>query len=207
MTKNKQVKPSIVVEVFNEAESAIVMDIAVNAVNVSKSNDELITMSADFLGATPTLERWNGFFATLIKHACDVRGVALGTAENIAVSIRKELKARYDLDKPKAKSANAIQMAEMRVIREKEMSDKYDSLSITDLKDMIIATNDSKQLKELSTAIATRNKASESEQKAVDKDFIKEGLAKINAWIKTDNTTDLQVERVTAVLNFINSKN
>jgi hypothetical protein len=205
MTKNKQVKPSIVVEVFNAAESAFVRDIAVNAVNVSKSNDELITMSADFLGATPTLERWNGFFTTLIKHASDVRGVAIGTAENIAVSIRKELKARYELDKPK--SAKAEQMAEMRAIREKELNDKYGSKSIKDLKDMIIATNDGKQLKELSTAIATRNKANESEQKAVDKDFIKEGLAKINAWIKTDNTTDLQVERVTAVLNFINSKN
>ena len=205
MTKNKQVKPSIVVEVFNAAESAFVRDIAVNAVNVSKSNDELITMSADFLGATPTLERWNGFFTTLIKHASDVRGVAMGTAENIAVSIRKELKARYELDKPK--SAKAEQMAELRAIREKELNDKYGSKSIKELKDMIIATNDGKQIKELSTALATRNKEKESGQKAVDKGFIKAGLAEINAWIKTDNTVDLQVERVTAVLNFINSKN
>jgi hypothetical protein len=37
MSTNKQVKPSIVVEVFNEADSALVKDIAVNAVNVSKS--------------------------------------------------------------------------------------------------------------------------------------------------------------------------
>ena len=207
MSKNKQTVSSDVVEVFNEADSAVVKDIAVNAVNVSKSNDELIAMSANFLGATPTRERWNGFFETLIKHACEVRGVALGTAENIAVSIRKELKARYDLDKPKAKSANAIQMAEMRAIREKEMADKYGAKSIKELKDMIIATNDGKQIKELSTAIATRNKEKESGQKAVDKGFIKAGLAEINAWIKTDNTVDLQVERVTAVLNFINSKN
>jgi hypothetical protein len=76
-------------------------------------------MSADFLGATPTLERWNGFFTTLIKHASDVRGVAIGTAENIAVSIRKELKARYELDKPK--SAKAEQMAEMRAVTRKRI--------------------------------------------------------------------------------------
>ena len=203
MTQTKKSTPATIV--FNQAELDEIDAVASMAINASNTNAEIIERSATFLGTEPTLLRWIGYFETLETVIANSRGVTMGTAKNIVTTIVKGLSDAYDIAKPQ--SARAVATQEKRLADSQALESKYGKKSIKDLKDMIIATNDSKQLKELTSAIASRNKAVEAESKTVNKDYIKDGLSKINAWIKSENPVDVQVERVTAILNFINKAN
>ena len=203
MTQTKKATPATIV--FNQAELDEIDAVASMAINASNTNAEIIERSATFLGTTPTLLRWTGYFETLETVIANSRGVTMGTAKNIVTTIVKGLRDAYDIAKPQ--SARAVATQEKRSAKAEELQSKYGDKSVKDLKTMIVNATKPDELNELTSALASLNKKVEAESKAVDKNYIKEGLTKINAWIKSENPVDVQVERVTAILKLINKTN
>jgi len=203
MTQTKKATPATIV--FNQAELDEIDAVASMAINASNTNAEIIERSATFLGTTPTLLRWTGYFETLETVIANSRGVTMGTAKNIVTTIVKGLRDAYDIAKPQ--SARAVATQEKRTAKAEELQSKYGDKSVKDLKNMIVNATQADELNELTSALASLNKKVEADSKAVDKNYIKEGLSKINAWVKSENPVNVQVERVTAILKLINKTN
>ena len=203
MTQTKKSTPATIV--FNQAELDEIDAVASMAINASNTNAEIIERSATFLGTTPTLLRWTGYFETLETVIANSRGVTMGTAKNIVTTIVKGLRDAYDIAKPQ--SARAVATQEKRTAKAEELQSKYGDKSVKDLKNMIVNATQADELNELTSALASLNKKVEADSKAVDKNYIKEGLSKINAWVKSENPVNVQVERVTAILKLINKTN
>jgi len=203
MTQTKKATPATIV--FNQAELDEIDAVASMAINASNTNAEIIERSATFLGTTPTLLRWSGYFETLETVIANSRGVTMGTAKNIVTTIVKGLRDAYDITKPQ--SVRAVATQEKRLAKAEELQSKYGDKSVKDLKNMIVNATQADELNELTSALASLNKKVEADSKAVDKNYIKEGLSKINAWVKSENPVNVQVERVTAILKLINKTN
>ena len=203
MTQTKKATPATIV--FNQAELDEIDAVASMAINASNTTAETIERSATFLGTTPTQLRWTGYFETLETVIANSRGVTMGTAKNIVTTIVKGLRDAYDITKPQ--SVRAVATQEKRLAKAEELQSKYGDKSVKDLKNMIVNATQADELNELTSALASLNKKVEADSKAVDKNYIKEGLTKINAWVKSENPVNVQVERVTAILKLINKTN
>ena len=198
----------IVVEIFKQNELSNIKAIALNAVNVLKSNDEIISDSAKMLGDNPTYDRWIGFFEHLTTFIKESKGVSLGRASNIIVEIKKELKEQFELVAPKCQNDKALKSAENRAKKEKAFQEKYGTLDLETLQAMVPNfSNDTKSLLEIGNAMAKLTNTTEKENAKIAKEKIKSSMEAIKNWLTKDLSVDEQVKRTTAVLNFINSKN